>query len=109
MANKKRNLSKSFKKVKKINVFVLLTQVLCMKLAVSWVVRIMRPLKKERREKIKLKDTNLSLQALNPVSVKEKIICLRHKCFITLEAGVLVGENNSRIEQAYPPAGVTFP
>jgi len=37
MANKKRNVSKRFKKVKKKNIFVLLTQVLCMKLAVSCV------------------------------------------------------------------------
>jgi len=37
MANKKRNLSKSFQKVKKINVFVLLTKVLYMKLAVNCV------------------------------------------------------------------------
>ena len=72
MANEKRNVSKRFKKVKKINVFVLLTQVLCMKLAVSCVVRMMRLLKKERREKIKLKDTNLSLQANSPVLVSGK-------------------------------------
>jgi hypothetical protein len=47
----KRNLSKRFKKVKKKNVFVLLTQVLCMKLAVSGVACMMRILKKERTEK----------------------------------------------------------
>jgi len=60
------------RKVKKINVFVLLTQVLCMKLAVSCVACMMRLLKKERREKIKLKDTNLSLQAHSPVLVSRK-------------------------------------
>jgi len=60
------------RKVKKINVFVLLTQVLCTKLSVSYVVRVMRLLKKERREKIKLKDTNLSLQTHSPVLVSRK-------------------------------------
>ena len=60
------------RKVKKINVFVLLPKVLCMKLEVSCVVRMMRLLKKERREKIKLKDTNLSLQAHSPVLVSKK-------------------------------------
>ena len=32
-----------------------------------------------------------------------------HNCLITPEAGVLVTENNSRIEQAFPSAGATFP
>jgi len=72
MANKYGNLSKNFKKVKKINVFVLFTQVLCMKLAVSCGACVMRLLKKERRKKIKLKDTNLSLQAHSPVLVSRK-------------------------------------
>ena len=59
---------------------------------------------------IKLKDTNLSLQAHSPVLVSRKNkIFLRHNCLITPEAGVLVMENNSRIEQAFPSADATFP
>ena len=68
------------------------------------------PQKGKNRKKIKLKDTNLSLQAHSPVLVSRKNkIFLRHNCIITPEAGVLVRENNSRIEQAFPSAGVTFP
>jgi len=74
MANKKRNVSKSFKKVKKINVFVFVNSSFvyetCGKL--RYVACMMRLLKKERREKIKLKDTNLSQQAHSPVLVSRK-------------------------------------
>jgi hypothetical protein len=34
---------------------------------------------------------------------------IHHKSLITPEAIVLVTENNSRIEQAFPSAGATFP
>ena len=96
------------RKVKKINVFVLLTQVLCMKLAVSCVHDEAHQKGKKRRSNCK--DTNLSLRAHSPVLVSRKNkIFLRHNCLITPEAGVLVRENNSRIEQAFPSAGATFP
>ena len=61
-------------------------------------------------KKSNCKDTNLSLRANSPVLVSRKNkIFLRHNCLITPEAGVLVRENNSRIEQAFSSAGATFP
>ena len=39
----------------------------------------------------------------------DNFLQIHHKSLITPEAGVLVTENNSRIEQAFPSAGATFP
>ena len=39
----------------------------------------------------------------------DNFLQIHHKSLITPEADVLVTENNSRIEQAFPSAGATFP
>jgi len=99
MANRKRNLSKSFKKVKKINVFVLLVNSrfvfeTCGNFQTLLTGRTISDTYKFLDSRFRGNDNYLQIHYIS---------------LITPEAIVLVTENNSRIEQAFPSAGVTFP